>query len=63
MLGLHVWSTEFLLNYVELMYHLVMYAIIMTLPQHRLAVPRFELWVAATEGLRPILVFGGSNSG
>jgi hypothetical protein len=61
----NVCSAEFLLDYIEPMYHLVIYAIIMTLPQHRPVVPRFNLWVVATEGLTLILLrwHGGSFRG
>jgi hypothetical protein len=65
----NVCSAEFLLDYIELMYHLVIYTIIMTLPRHRPVVRRFNLWVGATEGLRPILLrwlsgsFRGTSAG
>jgi hypothetical protein len=49
-------QSNVLLDYIELMYYLVIYAIIVTLPRHRPIIPRFDMWVAATEGLKPILL-------
>jgi hypothetical protein len=39
----NVWPTEFLLDYIELIYHLNIYAIIVTLTRQRPVVPQFEL--------------------
>ena len=51
-----VWSAELPLGYLERVYDLCIYVVIVALPSHRFVIPRLDLWMTAAEGSRPVLI-------